>query len=392
MIRYGNPQEVVDYFADGSVNQSYLKQLLKGVDNLGEKEETLYFKEKGHFKIGSATDVWITQGKAQYDAQFYCSESTKISDAIKSMVKMIFDSAIFDGVPFNNVLEEVPDGYIEEALNYHNYQGRWKTETRIAKVVTEGAEYFESLREAHGKEILTEVEGNLVHSIVMSINSGKYTAEYFKDSKDIDIYYQVPIFFTYMDIPCKILVDMIRVDRVNKTVEPIDIKTLGDNTVNFPWAVRSRGYHIQGAFYKIGINLLVKDMATCGVDMKISEYATVDFKFIVETTKLETNALTGETRFFTGKPLVYQMSAMQDHIALYGRPELSVVGSTGSFLNPTLGMSVMDMSNEEAKVYPIKHRAIKGIKDAIELHKWHTEHGFDEDKSVAESGGVILVE
>lgn len=392
MIRYGNPQEVVDYFADGSVNQSYLKQLLKGVDTLGKKEEVLYFEEKGHFKIGSAVDVWITQGKAQYDAQFYCSENSKISDAIKSMVKMVFDATMFDEKPYDEALESVSEDLILESLDYHKYQLRWKEETRIDKIVTEGAEYFESLKEAHGKEILTEIEGNLVHSIVMSINSGKYTAEYFKDSKDIDIYYQVPIFFTYMDIPCKILVDMIRVDRVNKTVEPIDIKTLGDNTVNFPWAVKARGYHMQGVFYSVGLVMLLADDATCGVDMKISGYSKHNFKFIVETTKVETNALTGETRFFTGKPLVYQLSDEMLGLALSGRPELSVVGSTGSFLNPTLGMSVMDMSNEEAKVYPIKHRAIKGIKDAIELHKWHTEHGFDEDKSVAESGGVILVE
>jgi hypothetical protein len=91
MIRYGNPQEVEEYFADGSVNQSYLKNLIKGVDHLGKDEKTMYYEEKGHFIIGSAVDVWLTQGVANYNAQYFTAGEKKPSPTMMSITQMIFD-------------------------------------------------------------------------------------------------------------------------------------------------------------------------------------------------------------------------------------------------------------------------------------------------------------
>ena len=376
MIRYGNPQEVLDYFADSSASQSYLKQLIKGVEYLDKKEEVLYYEEKGHFVIGSAVDVRITQGVANYNEQYYVSEGQKPSDTIISMVHMVFDNNVVDEVPTGGVLEDFTEDILE-ALNFHKYQMRWKEPTRIQKIIDEGAEYFEELKEAHGKIVLSGIEATLVSRIVMSLKSNKYTNEYFKDNPDIDIFYQMPIFFVCKDIPCKALLDMVVVNHANKRVYPIDIKTMGDFTKNFPWAVKGRGYNFQGAFYTEALLEIKLNRAKTLVEFPdIFEYEIMPFKFIVETTKFWKNPLTEEVTYYQGKPLVYRLSQRQMNLGRIGRPMLmnSVIAPTG----------------QNMPIIPIQ--PIVGFEEALDLHHWHTENGFEEDKKMKVNNGVILIE
>lgn len=386
MIRYGNPQEVIDYFADGSASQSYLKNLIKGVDYLEVKEEVLYYEEKGHFKIGSAVDVWITQGKTNFDEQYFTSEGGKPSDAMMSIAHMIFDNVMFDDVPTNMVLEDISDEQILSALDFHKYQGRWKTDTRIQKVKDECSEYFEELKMSFGKTILTDIESTLVYNIVMSFKSGKYTAKYFQPKLMCDTLYQVPIYFTVDGIPCKALLDMVIIDHNVKKVYPIDIKTMGDFTINFPWTVKGRGYNIQGAFYTEAlIQLKEGGGKTPIVEFPdISGYDIMGFKFLVETTKFYKNPLTDEVKYYTGKPLVFALSH-----------ELMQYGKVG---RPALESTARAMSNSQGSespifpVYPIHHREVKGYMYALSLHRWHSEHGFEEDKQTIENNGVLILE
>ena len=387
MIIYGNPVEVEEYFADLSTNQSYLKQLIKGVDNLGEKEEDLYYKEKGHFVIGGAVDVYITQGVENFNAQYHISTGKKPSDAIMSMVQMIFDNNISDETSTQSPLEDFGQDILE-ALDFHKYQSRWKEETRINKVIEEGANYFSELQEAYGKKVLSHSEYQLISSILMSISTGKYTAQYFKDSKNVDIYYQVPIYFEYMGVPCKALLDIVRIDKENKTIEPIDLKTMSGFTVQFPNAVKSFGYNFQAAFYLEAVKSLVNKTAKCDkIKILLTGYKILPFKFIVETTHTVTNKLTEETRYFTGKPLVYQLSDEQIKTGKEGRPEIRVIGS-----NRRLKNEVDFEENDTVRLWDIPYKAILGFEDGLRLHHWHSENGFEEDKSTTEAGGIILVE
>lgn len=379
MIKYGNPQEVEEYFGDGSANQSYLKNLIKGVDFLGEKEEDLYYKEKGHFTIGSAVDVWITQGKMEYDRQYYVMSDKKPSDAMMSMVKMVFDQSCFDEEAYDGELASIHPDVLLDALNYHKYQARWKEETRLNKVVEEGSEYFEELKKAHGKKLLSSKEDSLTHNIVMSLQSGEYTADYFRDSPTVDVYFQVPVYFEYNGIPCKILLDMLRVDKEFKTIEPIDLKTMAGFTVEFPWAVRARRYDFQGAFYTEGLMALVQGHAKCDkLEIDVTNWQVKMFKFIVETTHTVTNKLTDEVMYFTGKPLVFRMSKNMMEMGKKGRPELVVVGGTNDV-------------DRDIDMYDMIHNPIHGFEYGLGLHEWHTEHGFEKDRDVHLSQGVILL-
>jgi hypothetical protein len=378
MIRYGNPQEVEEYFADGSVSQSYLKLLIKGVDYLERDEKKLYYEEKGHFVIGSAVDVWLTQGKENYDLQFFSFEGKKPSDTIMSIVQQVFDSACFDdNAPEGDIHQYV--AYTLEAIMVHAYQPNWKEETRVNKIMEGGFEYFEQLKLAYGKQILSSIETTLVQNIVMSLETGKYTNKYFKSASHIDIYHQVPIYFTFGGVLCKALLDKVFIDRETQIIFPIDIKTMGANTVEFPYAVKSRGYNIQASFYTEALYALRVGQATCPVDMNINEnYSVADFIFLVETTVHKTNAITGETRYNTGKPISFILSPNQLNLGKFGRPALLVTGITPKYA----------LKSQEL----IHHKPIKGFIDALALYVWHQENGFEYDKETVESDGLILIE
>lgn len=378
MIRYGNPQEVEEYFADDSINQSYLKELIKGVEYLGKKESVLYYEEKGHFKIGSAVDVWLTQGTINFNKQYYVSEGQKPSDAIISMVHMVFDNNVINEIPTGGALMEFRSDILD-ALDFHKYQSRWKEETRIQRVIDEGSSYFEELKEAHGKTILTNTESTIIHNIVMSLQSSKHTNKYFKDSPTVDIFYQLPVYFTYQEMSCKALLDMVIIDHENKQVFPIDIKTMGDFTRHFPWAVKGRGYNFQAAFYTEALmQLKLSNGGTIKGFPDISEYEIMPFKFIVETTKFWKNTLTDETTYYQGKPLVYKLSRRQMRIGKFGRPELTV---------PTIMTRSLI-----SETYPTYQKEVIGFKGALELHTWHLENGFEQDREVVVNNGVLLIE
>lgn len=374
MIRLGNQQEVEEYFADSSINQSYLKSLLRGVDFIGEDEKKMYYEEKGHFIIGSAVDVYITQGVDSFQEQYYKFEGEKPSDAMISMTHYVFDRCIVDDqIPAAPLSDFIP--LIEEALELHKYQARWKQETRINKVLEACENYFSELKLAHGKQILSKAEVELISSIIMSLRSHKHTAEYFKSNGAKDIYYQVPIYFMLNEIPCKALLDMLIVHRDIKMLEPIDLKTMGGSTITFPYAVKARRYDFQGAFYNEAVHALKNYRANCDIDFgNISDFGIMNFKFIVETTETKKNTATDEVSYMTGRPLVYGLSTGILRQALVGRPEIQV--------------QAVDI---EGEVYPIDYKKIDGVLDALDLYRWHSENGFETDRKVVESNGIIEI-
>ena len=384
MIVYGNKEEIEDYFADPSINQSYLKQLIKGVEHLEEKEEVLYFKEKGHFVIGGAVDVFVTQGNTNFDEQYHVATDKKPSDTIMSIVRMIFDGEITDGEATTLELNDFGQEILE-SVAYHKYQPRWKEETILKNIIETGSEYFEELKEAHGKNILSPLEKDITDHILMSWRSSKYTAPYFQDSLEVDIYYQVPIYFDYEGVPCKVLLDIVRVNTLLKTIEPVDLKTLGGFTSTFPYSVKSFGYNFQASFYTEGLKAFIQGRGKCdklSVITDIEKYTVQSFKFIVETTHTVTNKLTSETRFYTGRPLVYRLSEEQMELGKYGNPEMYV---------PTHSKA-SNKAELARPVKPIKYKEILGFTQALDLYKWHLENGFEEDKNIVESGGTITIE
>ena len=346
---------VEEYYNDSRLSQSKLKLLLGNNPNLFNTvaEPKLYFEEKKYFLIGDGVDCQLTRPITEYAEKFHVSNvENKPSDTIKSIVNQVFDET----KRLNILIENVGDmrnyfPYIIDACNDHNYQSNWKEETRISKIL-EAHEYWEDLKAGEGKTILSAEEDSLISQIVMSIKTNDVTRPYFEHKEGEEIMYQVPIFFTINEVDCKGLLDMIIINHTTKVIEPIDIKTLGDNTMNFPKALRQRRYDIQGAFY------------TEGLRQTYPGYTILPFKFIVEST---TNP---------GTPLVYTMDTQLLETGKYGRSGIKLKGISQDSL---------------MQVYYGRIENIKGYLQLIEEYKWYLENGFDRHIKIVNAQGEFTV-
>lgn len=346
---------VEDYYTNPAISQSQLKLLLGSDPSIFNtvEEPDLYFEEKKHFLIGDGVDIQLTQSLEAFNEKFHVSNiQNKPSDTIKSIVNQVYDLVKEEVGPLaDKGLLRDHTSKIIDSCNDHNYQPNWKTETRVAKV-GESWEYWEDLKAAEGKQVLSQEENDLISQIVMSIRTNPATSKYFNPkSMHVEIIFQMPIEFTYEDVECKALLDMVIIDHKNKTIQPIDIKTMGDYTINFPKKLKQHRYDIQASWYTEALGWL-----SC-----YKSYEILPFKFIVEST------------IEPGNPLVFTCSKSLLDIGKYGRSD---------FVVP---FDDMDVSH-----YIYVHE-IKGFNQLIEDYKWYLENGFEKKREIVEAQGEFQI-
>lgn len=344
-----------DYYQNPAISQSQLKLLLgnPAIFNTVQEPE-MYFEEKKHFIIGSGVDCLLTQSPQDFHLKYHVSEvPNKPSDALKSIINMTFDEVKGNHAQIGPI-RNYPD-VILRACNEHAYQSRWGDELRINKVC-EYWEYWEDLKNSQGKQVLSNEEYLLIYQIAMSIKSHEVIGKYFIETPSVSIFYQYPIYFEYKGVECKALLDMVYVDHANRTIQPIDIKTVGDYVLNFPKSIRQRRYDIQAAFYTEALEWEMNETAICNLP---SDYKILPFKFIVQSSTM------------VGTPVMFTCEESLLKIGKFGREEL-----------------VLDSKDE---FYSVSHE-IKGFDDLIELYKYYTEFGFEVDQVIHKNDYDLTVD
>lgn len=90
------------------------------------------------------------------------------------------------------------------------------------------------------------------------------------------------IYFTYKDVEFKGLLDGIKINHRDKTIQPFDLKTTGKNVFQFRESYLTYGYYRQGALYE---QALLSDESPVK-ELLAEGYILLDFIFIVVETKL----------------------------------------------------------------------------------------------------------
>lgn len=170
------------------------------------------------------------------------------------------------------------------------------------------------------------------------ILSNEFTHRYFVSfDENVEIISQVPIYFDYMDLECKGLLDGILINHREKTIQPYDLKSTGKSVYEFEKWLPIYGYHRQAAFYSIGLREWISEKAAKARAIgtpNLGDYEVLPFKFIVVESKLSSKT----------PAIIYEMSD-DDMLA----------GLEGGI--------------------PKGHkRHIKGINELIEDYKWHKEN------------------
>lgn len=345
-------EEVSRYFAEPAISQSALKTLAHGpYAFLGEvDEEALYYSEKGHQIIGTGVDVLLTRdtlelGREEFNNYFYFRPFPKPEDSVKSVVHQLFNEHNFDDPTQRFHIRELGER-IQTVITEQSYGAdNWKMETKINRIVERGADYFISLQEAMGKQVLDPKEKDIIDDIVRSLTTNDRTKQYFtfvpSEGSGLEIKRQLAIFFKYRGHDCKALLDSVMFDHKLKLIYPIDLKTIGNYTSKFHRQYKDYRYDIQGAFYRLALQIAYPD------------YMVMPFEFVVESTTKP------------GQPLIYTMDSEAIHVAMDGVP----AGNFG-------GMYVQE---------------VLGITQLFEIYEYYLEHGFEEDKFSAERNGRIKI-
>lgn len=360
MIVRHSAEQIKDYFERIGINQSSLKVLINdGIQIFSAQREQLvsqddlYYEEKKHFIVGSAVDCRLTQGEEVFLNTYHFSKLVKKpGDKAMSVIKLAFDRARQEfplGVDIDitgykkHIFDAANDQ--EYYLNRRNKDGDHELDTRIASLIKDnGREYWADLSLAEDKQVLSDEEQNIINAIIISLTTHKHTAQLFKDGDYIDIIYQMPLYFSYGEVDCKGMIDMIIVNHTRKKLFPIDIKTLGDFTLRFNRAIKKRRYDLQGSFYTYGLSQCLTQIGEL-INKNLSKYEIANFAFVVEST------------IKPGCPMVFVLS-----------DEILEEGRVGSIEEGFLGWT-----------------------QGIEIYKAWSDIDFSVEKKFEETNGVMFI-
>jgi hypothetical protein len=182
---------MVDYKTISALNQSTLKQILvspKAYVEAKEKQLARVESTEQHFMFGSLVDMMLTESKEDFDKKYaVIPDDTGVSETIAKIVKEVYDEKNNSDDLGWGALEDYPEEILKHC-NYELYQSRWKDETRINKIVEQGSQYFEVLKNSGNRTIITESEYAKAVNCVMALRSDKYTSKYCqKKSNDPNI-------------------------------------------------------------------------------------------------------------------------------------------------------------------------------------------------------------
>lgn len=311
---------------------------------LGEKPEE---KKSDALDKGSIADALILQPDAL--KSYYVMTQYKASGKEKEVVDAVFNLVstkmkekepnMIKWPQLNDFEADIVKGCEQLA-----YQGNWKLETRVAKIIEKGKEYFDQLKEAGGRTIVSLDVWNETHALIDQIKEDESTHAIFvklkgehAEKKRYIVHKQEYIINIdpATGEQVKGLLDFWIEDTKLKEIDPWDLKTAKSHA-QFLMNYRMSRYGRQGSFYS---NLL---------SLKYKGYKINPFKFLVLPTQ------SGET------PEVYTMS----------ESEL--------------------IANRDGAESALGFR-VKGFRELITDIQWHRDNGkWDHRKEYYERGYNII--
>lgn len=342
-----------NYYDDPRLSQSQLKLLLAGPRAFLETENSeLFFEEKEYFVLGSAIDTYLTNTLEFNDKYYISLLESKPSDVVKSIIQEVYSNAEDKTIDLNFYSD-----LIYNSCESHNYYKNLKAETRINKII-ENSNYWDELVKSEGKTILSQEESLLISRVSSKILDNQYTYKYFKDRDDseVTILKQLPIGFKIEGIECKALLDIVYIDHTNKTITPLDLKTMSGPVINFYKSVRKSAYHIQAAWYTEAINQWKEE--------NYRDYVVENFKFIVVSTTEDS------------EPVIYTCDKSLLLLGKYGRPCIYLQGE----------------DYIKNAIYYERLQPIKGYINLINDYIYYMENGFNEDRVVREGKDNLVLD
>lgn len=234
-----------EYRADPAVSYSSLATFerdgAKAIPTLKEK------KTSEALRFGSLVDTMMTEPE-ELDNKFLIADISKTSEAVLSIVNKIYEG--FD--KSHNSLAAIDRNTILMYIKDANYYNNWKDDTRIDKIISEGKDYFSLLGLAGNKMLIAQQDFDQATLCVETLKMHPFTSKYFTEdffAQSMEYHYQLKFKYKDNSVDVRCMFDRMIVDHVNKTIQPIDLKTTGKNEEEFEASFLSWSYWIQANMY-----------------------------------------------------------------------------------------------------------------------------------------------
>ena len=270
MNYFSSLKSLNDYRASTAISQSFLKAVLA---NNVKKE----FKETIPMILGSYLDSCLTTPELTSDL-FQVGLSKRPSDAIKGFLDDVFKQALIELeeliqedviYPVINPNLEVWKLKVMMKVKEANYQPKWGDDAVWKSIKTDGESYWEELVSSQGKMLITQEEKEKCDNITQLACSSHITGKYFIEQEEVEKYYQKDLYWTYENLSCKGLLDILIFEEQTKTIYIIDIKSTGVYSIKEWFNVcRTKSYPFQMSWYKLGVEQNYKDLIEEGWKIK----------------------------------------------------------------------------------------------------------------------------
>lgn len=247
MLTITSPEEIQAYRASKALNQSELKKIEHGLAHYKILKDNPTPPSEGML-LGSIVDTLLLGPEGEADRQFHVVLGEMPSESVRHVLERVAERVESDS------LQENQDELLS-AIQAYAWQPGWKQETRVAKMLEQGAEYFEEMMRGKGKTVVSAelyLRALKVVDMLKLYHSELLDRERLQRDDSIKVVFQKPIFFEVHDVPCKALIDIwIERERNGKrTVRIIDLKTTRAMTSEFDEVALKYRYDLQMAFYR----------------------------------------------------------------------------------------------------------------------------------------------
>lgn len=351
MIYREQIENINAYYNSKAIGQSKLKKLIKGYDEFIKEDNLDHIPQ---VVLGSAVDTLLTGTQDDFYKKFIVDNENIIPS---ESVKRIYDT-IYEKYK-SPISHETFMAELYEFAEKFEYRTTWKLETRIKELLKDGAYYTFLVTKGDKTFLPLKADNNCdfftASSIVREFEKSDLVD--LKDNPLVDIIYQKPIYFTFNDISCKALPDILKIyykteeKKEIERIEIIDIKTTSySNLLDFTNSVTKFRYDIQGAFYRKAVQ----------EEYNLHNDQITVFLYVASTTKIQ-------------KPVLFEISSKLLDLGLYGYKNISYRGID----------ELMNLMNSKEVV--LAKDDIPGVMELLEEYRLITKKGYEEDVALVES-------
>jgi hypothetical protein len=259
MIYRATKEDIWNYRDSGAISQSFLKDVVMKGKKVGTSHS-----DRG---LGSIIDTYLTMPDHVDD--FYADfggnvPTEKLGEILISAIEHLFENRRL--TPNLELHKETVLRQAEWAQFDMNKlpNTKWKSILEKAKHWWE----FQVDNMGLGKEVVTTKDIGIGAKIAEFTLAHPVSRPFFTHLDGRDYYYQKAIYFEYLGVQCKALLDILIVSHVKRKVVITDLKSIFEATEKtIAWQIKENSYPNQLSFYEVAVESILEELGAVGYEV-----------------------------------------------------------------------------------------------------------------------------